>query len=104
MSDFVMPSYVVFIDTNILFSQKPNQIISPPVVKILKKCQELASVNFFVPSVVPSELAYQQSRKAIAASENMMKNQTTISSAVGITLPDPPSREVCCEQAKHVVV
>lgn len=100
MSDFVMPSYVVFLDTNILFSRKPKQIISASAIKILKECQKITSVDLFVPSVVPSELAYQQSRTAIAASENIRKNQATISSAVGITLPDPPSREVCCEQAK----
>ena len=98
-----MPSYFVFLDTNILFSRKPEQIISKSVVKILNECKEITPVDFFVASVVPSELAYQQSRTAIAASENMMKNQATISSAVGITLPDPPTREVCCEQAIHVV-
>jgi hypothetical protein len=103
MSKFVMPSYVVFLDTNTLFSPKPEQIISKSAEKILKQCQEIASVGFFTPSVVPSELAYQQSRKAIAASENMRKNQMTISSAVGINLQAPPSPEDCCAQAKRVV-
>ena len=90
MSDFALPEYTVYFDTNAAYSPKPNEPISGGFLEALSQIRRLTSAVAKVPSVVVQELCYQKTNAAFQAAENHRKNAETIKQICGIAAPSTP--------------
>jgi len=101
MSDFALPNYTVYFDTNAAFSRKPNEPISGGFLGALAEVRQLTGVEARVPDVVVRELWYQKTQAALQAAENQRKNAETIKQVSGIAtlqIPDFQSLKSGCKK------
>lgn len=101
MNDFALPGYTVYFDTNVAFSPKPNQPISPGFGEALAQVRQLTNAVVKVSSVVIQELWYQKTQVALQAAANQRKNAETIKQICGIDpslIPDFQSIKSGCKK------
>lgn len=101
MSDFALPEYTVYFDTNAAFSPKPNEPISGGFLEALSQVRRLTNAVAKVPGVVIQELCYQKTEVALRAAENQRKNAETIKQISGIgppKIPDAQSLKTGCNK------
>lgn len=91
---FAIPGYVLYLDTNCLYSRKPSEVVSKGVAAALEELRGITHISANVAEVSVDELAYQQFSLAVAASDNLLKNLNTINQAVGIQLGECPTQDV----------
>ena len=98
-----MPEYLVLLDSNVLFSRKPDESISAGIGKMLKECCEIAVTQFVVPRTVVEEISYQQYQHAIGARNKVSTGSSMLQNVCGFgsaTLPDDATLQ---EMVKDVV-
>lgn len=80
MEEFELPSFLVVPDTNVLYSKKPEYIVSQKFTDLWSEMRAITSLQLLVPEAVQEELIFQQVFIGQQARENATKSLSTIAS------------------------
>jgi rRNA-processing protein FCF1 len=80
MEEFELPSFLVVPDTNVLYSKKPEYIVSQKFMGLWSEMRVITSLQLLVPEAVQEELIFQKVFIGQQARENATKSLSTIAS------------------------
>src|SRR5436309_2803845 len=88
-----LPLFLVVPDVNVLFSPKPDQLISGGFEHLWSEISRLTRIELHVPEIVLKERLHQLIRVAEASLENAKKNVATLGSISSVRNVELPTIE-----------
>ncbi len=83
-------TYSVIPDSNSLFTNKPQQIVSPGFETEWNNCRKIGKGRIEVPAVVVGEILFQKFSTVRQSLENLSKNMATVKDCTGLESPPAP--------------
>jgi hypothetical protein len=84
------PTYSVIPDSNSLFTNKPQQIVSPGFEAEWNNCRKFGKGRIEVPAIVVGEILFQKFSTVRQSLENLSKNMATVKDCTGLECSPAP--------------